>query len=70
MISLSDDGGSTQVFIANQDGDVGLLAIPRDIEDGALSAEAAPPNVQLSVFGPPGQGPQYVQQIPIVAPTS
>ncbi|ERS97488.1 6-phosphogluconolactonase [Sporothrix schenckii 1099-18] len=68
MVSLSTtDGSEALLFAANQDGAAGLLAIARDSTSGNLTADAASaPSVPLSVFGPAGNGPQYVQQVPIV----
>lgn len=70
MLSLSTtDGNESLVFTTNQDGDAGLLAISRDNTSGNLTTDvASAPSVPLSVFGEAGQGPQYVQQVPIVLP--
>lgn len=68
MVSLStNDGSESLVFATNQDGAAGLLAIERDSTSGNLTTDvASAPSVPLSVFGAAGDGPQYVQQVPIV----
>ncbi|CAK7225818.1 hypothetical protein SCUCBS95973_005991 [Sporothrix curviconia] len=69
MFSLNNDNAESLVFLANQDGALGLLAIGRDSASGNLTADTATaPNVPLSVFGAAGEGPQFVQQVPIVLP--
>ncbi|KAI1326673.1 putative isomerase YbhE [Xylariaceae sp. FL0255] len=68
MFSLSLD--ETIVFVANQAGDTGILALSRDPETGTIAAGplAAIPNEALIPPGMAGQseiGPEFIQEIPV-----
>jgi 6-phosphogluconolactonase (cycloisomerase 2 family) len=54
-------GAERFVFVANQGGELGLVAFRRNA-DGSLVAEPAA-SLPLGVFGVEGFGPQFVQQI-------
>ncbi|CAK7203135.1 hypothetical protein SEUCBS139899_005864 [Sporothrix eucalyptigena] len=67
MFSLQNDNAESLVFTTNQDGASALLAIGRDSASGNLTADVSTaPSVPLAVFGAAGDGPQFVQQVPIV----
>ena len=61
MFSLSA-GDERFVFVANQDGELGLVAMRRNEEDGSLDPTPVA-SMPLSTFGGPMMGPQFVQQI-------
>ncbi len=67
MFSLSIDEVQAKVFVANQDGDLALLAMNRAEEDGSLVAADTAATVPLSTFGAAGFGPQFVQQVNLTA---
>jgi len=54
-------GAGRFVFSTNQDGDLGLIAFRRNADGSLDPAPAA--SLARSMFGPPGFGPQFVQQI-------
>lgn len=68
MFSLSTDADQSHVFVANQGGGLGLVALKRDPETGALGPDpvASLPVADLVAPEFKGQenvGPQFVQQI-------
>jgi len=62
MFSLSKD--QETLFVANQDGAIGLQALPREAETGELAVQAAAV-LAIETFGGLGdnKGPQFVLQI-------